>query len=705
MLQPIALRSEAEHSLGDVGQRARFAVAIAFAAFVVLAREGGAPEALVARGFLISSAFFLAVLVHQFLARTPPTGAVRAAGVLADLGATTIAVALLADDYPLVPLALLWPVFTAGLVASTLYVLAVASCAALVLFAVVLSGGASGTNAFAAGGWGLLYFIAAFGYGEIVRQFRRAQRTSERAQDHASALAFCTSAEEVGELLFDYADLLLRTATTPATLLHDERGSGAHVAVAARGIDPEIRARLRLSEEEGADILALAEDGGMWADPQRLCERLAAPDAMGDAKAVYVVPVRDRRRVLGALLVAAPQQRTLSDEAQRGFARVASHAAASLLRLRAARLVEEQRAAMAFLLDVRRAGDDVGAIAAWGARAARDLASASGAALLVRDERGYRALASAGLEGEAFARNAGLFLDELFTRQAPTIVADVAADHRLARGALGRGAVVGVPVHGEGIALVVHDEHGDERAAGQIELLVVLADQIALLFARARALAHGARVDDHAPARIAELATRLHGPRAELEARVLEAFRLATEGNQPYLAGSGERVGRLAMALAEKLALDEDARDQIYVAAQLRDVGQLGIDRAIFERPRSLRPEEVAVVHQHPSLGESILGSLGFLGPAARIVRAHHERWDGTGYPDGIAGEKLPIGARILALADAYHAMTSERAYRVALSHEEAMRAIIDSSGHAFDPAVVEAFAAVVDAGSRVVTR
>ena len=681
MLQPIALRSEAEHSLGDVGQRARFAVAIAFAAFVVLAREGGAPEALVARGFLISSAFFLAVLVHQFLARTPPTGAVRAAGVLADLGATTIAVALLADDYPLVPLALLWPVFTAGLVASTLYVLAVASCAALVLFAVVLSGGASGTNAFAAGGWGLLYFIAAFGYGEIVRQFRRAQRTSERAQDHASALAFCTSAEEVGELLFDYADLLLRTATTPATLLHDERGSGAHVAVAARGIDPEVRARLRLSEEEGADILALAEDGGMWADPQRLCERLAAPDAMGDAKAVYVVPVRDRRRVLGALLVAAPQQRTLSDEAQRGFARVASHAAASLLRLRAARLVEEQRAAMAFLLDVRRAGDDV------------------------RDERGYRALASAGLEGEAFARNAGLFLDELFTRQAPTIVADVAADHRLARGALGRGAVVGVPVHGEGIALVVHDEHGDERAAGQIELLVVLADQVALLFARARALAHGARVDDHAPARIAELATRLHGPRAELEARVLEAFRLATEGNQPYLAGSGERVGRLAMALAEKLALDEDARDQVYVAAQLRDVGQLGIDRAIFERPRSLRPEEVAVVHQHPSLGESILGSLGFLGPAARIVRAHHERWDGTGYPDGIAGEKLPIGARILALADAYHAMTSERAYRVALSHEEAMRAIIDSSGHAFDPAVVEAFAAVVDAGSRVVTR
>src|SRR5919199_4106528 len=112
MLQSDALRSDAEHSLANAGQRARFTVAIAFAALVVLARQGGATEDLLGRGFIIASAFFADVLVHEVLPRLRSRAAAHAAGVLADIGAMTIAVALLADDFPLVPIAFLWPVFT-----------------------------------------------------------------------------------------------------------------------------------------------------------------------------------------------------------------------------------------------------------------------------------------------------------------------------------------------------------------------------------------------------------------------------------------------------------------------------------------------------------------------------------------------------------------------------------------------------------------
>ncbi|HKW77580.1 MAG TPA: HD domain-containing phosphohydrolase, partial [Candidatus Limnocylindria bacterium] len=221
----------------------------------------------------------------------------------------------------------------------------------------------------------------------------------------------------------------------------------------------------------------------------------------------------------------------------------------------------------------------------------------------------------------------------------------------------------------------------------------------ALLLARAHAVAHGVSRgrDVVLQGRVVQLAARLHSPRPELEARVVESLRLAIEGNQPHLAGSGDRVGRLGVALGQRAGLEEIARDQVYVAALLRDVGQLGIDRAIFERSRALREPELAIVHQHPVLGESILASLGFLEVAARIVRAHHERWDGTGYPDGTAGEDIPLGARILSVADAYHAMTSERPYRAAFSAQDAVRTIIDAAGHAFDPAIVDAFAALAE--------
>jgi HD-GYP domain-containing protein (c-di-GMP phosphodiesterase class II) len=486
----------------------------------------------------------------------------------------------------------------------------------------------------------------------------------------------------------------------PAALLHDERGAGAHIAVAARGIDADTRARLRLADAGSGDVLALVQDGGMSTDPRRLSERLTLAGPLLEAKSLFIVPLRDQRRIIGTLLVGCPRERRLSEEGQRGVGRVAAQAAAALQRLRASRLVEQQRAAMSFLLDVRRAGDDATAIAAWAARAARDLTGASGAALIAREGTSYRSLASSEVESSELLVGARAFLDALFARQLPIVVADVSQDRRFAYAdAIAAGSLVGVPVHGEGAALIVRDKRVDALTSGHVELLIMLADQVALLLARAHAVAHGVRraADVVLQGRVAELAARLHSPRAEIEARVVESLRLAIEGNQPHLAGSGDRIGRLAALLAQRAGLDDVTRDQVYIAALLRDVGQLGIDRAIFDRSRALRESELAVVQQHPALGETILASLGFLESASRIVRAHHERWDGTGYPDGVSGEKIPLGARILAVADAYQAMTSERPYRTAFSAQDAVRTIIDASGHAFDPKIVDAFAALAE--------
>ncbi|TMD60254.1 MAG: HD domain-containing protein [Chloroflexi bacterium] len=699
-------RSEAERTLDQLGQRARVGVAITVATFVVLARQiGEAPDNLLARGFVIAVGFFIAVLAHDLPIRLRQRTAAVAAGVLADVAATSLAVLLLFQDFPLAPVALLWPVFTVGLVANAVYVLGVAALETIVLLAIAFTDNASVTDAFTASGWGLLYFVVAFAYSEILRQFRSAQRATETAMTHSAGLAFCSTAEEVGEMLFDFVDIILGTTGSPAALLHDERDAGAHVAIAARGIDPDTRTRLRLVDSGSGDVLALVQDGGMWTDPRRLSERLALAGPMLEAKSLFIVPLRDQRRIVGALLVACPRERRMSEEAQRGVARVAAQAAAALQRLRAARLVQQQRAAMSFLLDVRRAGDDASAIAAWAARAARDLTGASGAAVVSRQRNSYRTLAVSALQSDDLLVGAKPFLDAIFARQLPIVVADLAQDQRFALSdVFSGGSLVGVPVHGEGAALLVNDKRADALTSAQVELMIMLADQVALLLSRAHAVAHGIqRGGEVVQGRVAELAERMHSPRAELEARMVEALRLAIEGNQPHLAGSGDRVGRLGAALAQRAGLDEIARDQVYVAALLRDVGQLGIDRAIFERSRALAEPELAIVHQHPVLGESILASLGFLQSAASIVRAHHERWDGTGYPDGASGEHIPLGARILAVADGYHAMTSERPYRTAFSPQDAVRTIVDASAHAFDPKIVEAFAALAESSPQEV--
>jgi HD-GYP domain-containing protein (c-di-GMP phosphodiesterase class II) len=156
-------------------------------------------------------------------------------------------------------------------------------------------------------------------------------------------------------------------------------------------------------------------------------------------------------------------------------------------------------------------------------------------------------------------------------------------------------------------------------------------------------------------------------------------------------------VGQLVRDVGRDLGLDADQLDELLRAAELHDVGKLGIPDAILDKPGPLDDEEWRLMRQHTVIGERILNADPVMQPVARLVRASHERWDGAGYPDGVTGSAIPLGARIIAACDALNAMTSDRCYQGARPLPEALAELRRCAGTQFDPAVVAALCARLD--------
>ena len=174
-------------------------------------------------------------------------------------------------------------------------------------------------------------------------------------------------------------------------------------------------------------------------------------------------------------------------------------------------------------------------------------------------------------------------------------------------------------------------------------------------------------------------------------------LRLLSE-RDPDLGDHVNGVAELAAAVAERLELPQHERDDIRRAAALHDVGKLAIPDSILAKPGPLDDDEWAFMRRHTLIGERILGATPGLAGVAALVRSSHERLDGKGYPARLKGDQIPLGARIVAVCDAYHAMVSDRPYRRALPHTVALVELRAGAGTQFDGAVVEAFAAVVEA-------
>lgn len=214
-------------------------------------------------------------------------------------------------------------------------------------------------------------------------------------------------------------------------------------------------------------------------------------------------------------------------------------------------------------------------------------------------------------------------------------------------------------------------------AESDIEFVSILCGQVAIVIENAR------------------LIDALKGKAEELKRSYFEsimALAQAIETKDSYTRGHCDRTVRHGLAIADRLGLSDSEKEKVRYAAALHDIGKIGINESILNKPGKLTEEEYEMVKLHPKMGADIIKGIKFLEPVVPIIYHHQERYDGKGYPDGIKGEQIPIGARIIAVLDTYDAMTTDRPYRKALSKEAAIAEVKRCSGTQFDPQVVEVF-------------
>jgi putative two-component system response regulator len=177
------------------------------------------------------------------------------------------------------------------------------------------------------------------------------------------------------------------------------------------------------------------------------------------------------------------------------------------------------------------------------------------------------------------------------------------------------------------------------------------------------------------------------------------ALATAIEAKDPYTEGHVERVASYALTLGKEVRLAPWELRALHKAAILHDVGKIGVDESILLKPGSLTEEEFNQLKTHTIIGERICRPLGRNRLILEVIRHHHERYDGKGYPDGLAGEDIPIAARIMAVVDAYDALTSDRPYRARRSQEQAVEILKQEAGKQFDPKIATAFISLLETG------
>jgi putative nucleotidyltransferase with HDIG domain len=228
-----------------------------------------------------------------------------------------------------------------------------------------------------------------------------------------------------------------------------------------------------------------------------------------------------------------------------------------------------------------------------------------------------------------------------------------------------------------GMILATHHEGGFEFQEQQIRLLTAVGQTV------------GTALENH----------RLFWRQERSFLGTLEALVQALDARDPYTAGHSLRVTELSLSLARWYPLEEPLLRPLRLGALLHDVGKIGVEDACLRAARSLTEQEFDQIRRHPALGSRILEPLEELDEVKTIVCHHHERWDGSGYPDGLVGERIPLAARIIAVADTIDAITSDRPYRRGNTLEHALAEVRRGSGTQFDPGVVRALERAVAAG------
>jgi putative nucleotidyltransferase with HDIG domain len=189
---------------------------------------------------------------------------------------------------------------------------------------------------------------------------------------------------------------------------------------------------------------------------------------------------------------------------------------------------------------------------------------------------------------------------------------------------------------------------------------------------------------------------RLYDDLRGLFYNTVETLVRTIQAKDQYTAGHSTRVSRYALMIAERLGLSTKDKHHLYLAAMLHDIGKIGVPDDLLNRPGRLSDEEMERVRNHVQVGASMIEMLGEMHPIVPLIRHHHECYDGSGYPDGLKGEQIPLISRIIAVADMYDAMTSDRPYRKRRNHQMAVDEIISTSGTKIDPNVANVFLEVL---------
>jgi HD-GYP domain-containing protein (c-di-GMP phosphodiesterase class II) len=216
-----------------------------------------------------------------------------------------------------------------------------------------------------------------------------------------------------------------------------------------------------------------------------------------------------------------------------------------------------------------------------------------------------------------------------------------------------------------------------EFSQDDLELFQALADQIAVALDNAR----------------------LYRDLNEMAKKLVEGLSEAIEKRDSYSGGHPQRVLKVCMAMSKYLSLTPEEKRQLTLAAILHDIGKVGITDHILDKNGVLTVEEMEIIRDHPRAGAEIVGHIKQLQPIIPGIKYHHEHYDGSGYPEGLVGEEIPLIARIIAVADSYDAIIHDRSYQKGMSKSEAVAEIAENVGTQFDPRIVEAFAQALDNG------
>lgn len=272
----------------------------------------------------------------------------------------------------------------------------------------------------------------------------------------------------------------------------------------------------------------------------------------------------------------------------------------------------------------------------------------------------------------------------------PALYADPSERDRLAQALLDHGELTHVEVQlcrkdGHTIHSLMHSKRVTENGHAEFHGTVIDITE------RKRAEAERAQLINGLE-RVHEELRRAYDETIAGWAKALELKDKETEGHT-------RRVADYTLKLARRFDFDDKDLSHIHRGALLHDIGKMGVPDAILHKPGKLDDDEWEVMKQHPVHAYELLKAIDFLRPSLAIPHCHHERWDGAGYPQGLAGDQIPLEARIFAVVDAYDAMTNDRPYRDGLPHDEAIRRLQENAGTQFDPDVVEAFVAMIDDG------